>query len=145
MTRELPQFSGLSEFYPYYLGEHRNGVCRSLHLLATTSVSCLALGVLAGANPWWLLLLPWLGYGPAWVGHFFFERNKPATFGHPLLAGFGDRLLPATFDFPVWSLLCDWLMTRDMLLGRVPVFGELPQSCIERFQIAPTDQGPSSV
>ena len=128
MTRELPQFSGLSEFYPYYLGEHRNGVCRSLHLLATTSVSCLALGVLAGANPWWLLLLPWLGYGPAWVGHFFFERNKPAT-----------------FDFPVWSLLCDWLMTRDMLLGRVPVFGELPQSCIERFQIAPTDQGPSSV
>ena len=44
MTTELPQFTGLSEFYPYYLGEHRNGVCRSLHLLATTSVRCLALG-----------------------------------------------------------------------------------------------------
>lgn len=122
MTTELPQFTGLSEFYPYYLGEHRNGVCRSLHLLATTSVSCLALGVLAGASPWWLLLLPLLGYGPAWVGHFFFERNKPAT-----------------FDFPLWSLLCDWLMTRDMILGRVPVFGELPQTCIERFQASTTD------
>jgi hypothetical protein len=84
-------------------------------------VSLLALAVLLGVSPWWLLVLPLLGYGPAWVGHFFFERNKPAT-----------------FDFPVWSLLCDWLMARDMLLGRVPILGELPEGCIEKFQVSKT-------
>ena len=77
-----------------------------------------ALAAIITASAWWLLLLPVVGYGPAWVGHFFFERNKPAT-----------------FDFPGWSLLCDWLMTRDMLLGRIPIFGELPDQCIDGFKV----------
>ena len=50
----------------------------------------------------YLLLLPVIGYGFAWVGHFFFEKNRPATFKHPL-----------------YSLLGDWVMFRDMLTGRI--------------------------
>ncbi len=119
MTEQRLHFDGLAAFYPYYLGEHRNGICRSLHLLATLSVSLLIITALLTASGWWLALCPIVGYGPAWIGHFFFEHNKPAT-----------------FDFPVWSLLCDWLMTRDMLLGRIPIFGELTDRCIERFQVA---------
>ena len=119
MTTETPQFDSLAAFYPYYLGEHRNGICRSLHLLGTSSVASIAVAALWLVNPWLLLLMPVVGYGPAWVGHFFFERNRPAT-----------------FDFPAWSLLCDWLMTRDMLLGRIPIFGDLPDECIQRFELS---------
>jgi hypothetical protein len=118
MSNDVPQFDSLTAFYPYYLGEHRNGTCRSLHLLGTSSVVAVAVATVLLANPWLLLLMPAVGYGPAWVGHFFFERNKPAT-----------------FDFPAWSLACDWLMARDMLLGRIPIFGELPEACIRRFQL----------
>jgi len=121
MSDERLHFDSLAAFYPYYLGEHRNGICRSLHLLATLSVSFVALTALLTASAWWLVLCPVAGYGPAWIGHFFFERNKPAT-----------------FDFPMWSLMCDWLMSRDMLLGRIPIFGELPDRCIERIQPSET-------
>ena len=119
MTSDAPRFSSLADFYPFYLGEHRNGVCRSLHLLGTSSVAAVAVCTVVFANLWLLLLMPVVGYGPAWIGHFFFEHNKPAT-----------------FQFPVWSLLSDWLMTRDMLLGRIPIFGELPETCIQRFEVS---------
>ena len=56
-----------------------------------------------------LLLLPLLGYGPAWFGHMVFERNKPATFGYPL-----------------YSLACDWIMMKDLITGRLPLLGPLP-------------------
>ena len=121
MSDQPPKFQSLAEFYPYYLGEHRNGTCRALHLLATSAVTALGLAVLLGASPWLLLALPVAGYGPAWIGHFFFERNKPAT-----------------FEFPLWSLLCDWLMARDMVLGRLPILGALPERCIERLQVSKT-------
>jgi len=49
-----------------------------------------------------LWLLPVIGYGFAWVGHFFFEKNRPATFKHPF-----------------YSLLGDWVMFKDMLIGRI--------------------------
>ena len=58
-------------------------------------------------HSWLILLLGPAGYGPAWVGHYFFERNRPATFRYPL-----------------YSLLCDWIMVKDMLTGRVPLTGE---------------------
>ncbi|MEL6215967.1 MAG: Mpo1-like protein, partial [Pseudomonadota bacterium] len=58
--------------------------------------------VIATGNLWWLLLMPICGYGFAWVGHFAFERNKPAT-----------------FKFPLYSLAGDWVMYRDILIGRV--------------------------
>lgn len=78
------------EFWPHYVHAHRNPVNRGLHYAGTTAV----LGTVAAAtvtlNPAWLLLAPVVGYGPAWVGHFVFERNKPATFQHPLWSLRGD-------------------------------------------------------
>ena len=78
------------EFWPHYVHAHRNPVNRGLHYVGTTAV----LGTVAAAaftmNPLWLLAAPVVGYGPAWVGHFVFERNKPATFQHPLWSLRGD-------------------------------------------------------
>lgn len=78
------------EFWPYYVHAHRSPVNRALHYAGTTA----ALGAVATAaltlNPAWLLLAPVAGYGPAWLGHFVFEHNKPATFDHPLWSLRGD-------------------------------------------------------
>jgi hypothetical protein len=78
------------DFWPHYVHAHRSGVNRALHYAGTTAV----LGTVAAAaltlNPAWLLLAPVVGYGPAWVGHFVFEKNKPATFEHPLWSLRGD-------------------------------------------------------
>ena len=96
------------EFYPYYLSEHRNGACRVCHVVG----SSLVLGVFTYGlvtATWWLgVLLPGLGYDPAWIGHFVFEKNRPAT-----------------FTYPGWSLMADWVMFKDILIGRVPLMGEL--------------------
>jgi hypothetical protein len=78
------------EFWPHYVHAHRDPRNRALHYAGTTAV----LGTVAAAtvtfNPGWLLLAPVVGYGPAWVGHFVFEKNKPATFEHPLWSLRGD-------------------------------------------------------
>jgi hypothetical protein len=96
------RFNSFAEFYPYYLSEHSNSTCRRLHFIGTSLVILVfALALVVGA--WWLwVALPVAGYGFAWVGHFFFEKNRPATFQHPL-----------------YSLLGDFVMYRDMLLGKV--------------------------
>ncbi|EIF43959.1 MAG: hypothetical protein ACJA1T_001031 [Zhongshania aliphaticivorans] len=103
-TNDLKVFTSFAEFYPYYLAEHSNKTCRRLHLIG----SLLVLSVLCTAlfnQQWGLLwLLPVIGYGFAWVGHFFFEKNKPATFKHPL-----------------YSFIGDWVMAKDLLLGRIPL------------------------
>ncbi|AEJ14396.1 MULTISPECIES: DUF962 domain-containing protein [Pseudomonas] len=96
------QFRSFAEFYPYYLGEHSNPTCRRLHFVGTSLVIAL-LAYTIGSGKWLLLLaLPVFGYGFAWVGHFFFERNRPATFTHPL-----------------YSLIGDFVMFRDILLGKI--------------------------
>ncbi|MDR6713068.1 hypothetical protein J2W83_002671 [Pseudomonas hunanensis] len=96
------QFSSFAEFYPYYLGEHSNPTCRRLHFVGTSLVIALLAYSIASGK--WLLLLsvPIFGYGFAWIGHFFFEKNRPATFKHPW-----------------YSLLGDFAMFRDILLGKV--------------------------
>lgn len=96
------QFRSFAEFYPYYLGEHSNPTCRRLHFVGTSLVIAL-MAYTIGSGKWLLLLaLPVFGYGFAWVGHFFFERNRPATFTHPL-----------------YSLIGDFVMFRDILLGKI--------------------------
>lgn len=95
-------FSSFSEFYPYYLGEHSNRVCRALHFVGTWLVLVIAAVALLRAEPKWLLLAPVAGYGFAWIGHFFFEHNRPATFSHPL-----------------YSLAGDWVMWKDILIGKI--------------------------
>ncbi|WP_110969556.1 DUF962 domain-containing protein [Pseudomonas huaxiensis] len=98
----LQRFNSFAQFYPYYLGEHSDPTCRRLHFVGTTLVIAL-LAYTIGSGKWLLLLaVPFAGYGFAWVGHFFFEKNRPATFSYPL-----------------YSLLGDFAMYRDMLLGKV--------------------------
>ena len=103
VVENIKRFNSFAEFYPYYLSEHSDSTCRRLHFIGTTLVMLiLAIAISQGA---WLMLLalPLAGYSFAWIGHFFFEKNRPATFQHPL-----------------YSLLGDFAMYRDMLLRRVP-------------------------
>ena len=96
-------FNSFAEFYPYYLEEHRHPVCRRLHYLGSLLVLALLAYVLV-TRQWVLLLaLPVIGYGFAWIGHFVFEKNRPATFKHPL-----------------YSFMGDWVMLKDGLTGRIP-------------------------
>jgi hypothetical protein len=84
------RFNTFAEFYPFYLSEHANRACRRLHVAGTSVALALVVVVLATQN-WWLLLVALVqGYGFAWVGHFFFEHNKPATFKHPVFSFMGD-------------------------------------------------------
>ncbi|MEO6870432.1 MAG: DUF962 domain-containing protein [Ginsengibacter sp.] len=72
------------QFYPYYLTEHRNPTSRALHFIGTLLIFvCIALGIITG-KWFWFIIIPLAGYGFAWFGHFFFEKNKPATFVYPL-------------------------------------------------------------
>ena len=103
-TTPPEQFNSFAEFYPYYLAEHQNRHCRRLHLVGSLLVLAL-LAVAVTSGQWhWLWLLPVVGYGFAWVGHFFFEHNRPATFKHPF-----------------YSFIGDWVMAKDLLTGRIPL------------------------
>jgi hypothetical protein len=86
----MEDITTFDDFWPHYVHAHRNPVNRALHYAGTSA----ALGSVAAAaltlNPAWLLLAPVAGYGPAWVGHFVFENNRPATFQHPLWSLRGD-------------------------------------------------------
>lgn len=95
------EYNSLKEFYPYYLTEHQNATCRTLHFVGTLLLFVL-LGVsLFLANYTLLWFLPVVGYGFAWAGHFFFEKNKPAT-----------------FQYPFYSLGSDFIMFWHLLTGK---------------------------
>jgi hypothetical protein len=80
------EFRNLDEFWPYYVSQHLNPTNRLLHFIGTTcGLACLA-GSLLWNNPWWIPAGLVLSYGQAWIGHFFFERNRPATFEYPLFS-----------------------------------------------------------
>lgn len=97
-----PTFNSFSDFYPYYLEEHANRTCRRLHFVGTSLVILIALYAVFGGNWAALWLLPVVGYGFAWVGHFYFEHNRPATFQHPF-----------------YSLAGDFVMYKDILTGKI--------------------------
>lgn len=100
----MSEFNSFREFYPFYLGEHRNPVCRRLHFIGTALVIATAIYALVSASWITLLLVPVFGYAFAWIGHFFFEHNRPATFKHPF-----------------YSLAGDFVMFKDILLRRIPL------------------------
>ena len=84
------RFRSFSSFYPYYLSQHTQPTCRRLHFVGTVlSVLTFSMSVVLG---WYLLLLavPVIGYGFAWIGHYYFEHNKPATFQWPVYSLMGD-------------------------------------------------------
>ena len=84
------RFASFSEFYPYYLGQHASRASRRLHVAGTLAAMLIAIAALLSARWRLLLAVPVAGYLPAWVGHFCFERNSPATFRHPLYSLRGD-------------------------------------------------------
>ena len=90
------------DFYPYYLTEHARPLNRRLHFVGTTLViACFILAIVLH-NGWIFLAMPLAGYGFAWFGHFFLERNKPAT-----------------FTYPLYSLGSDFVMFWDILTGQI--------------------------
>ncbi len=83
-------FKSFEEFWPYYLGEHKLIVCRSLHYIGTVASAVLLVFLLI-SQQWHLLpVVLVVGYGPAWIGHFFIEKNRPATFTYPWWSLIGD-------------------------------------------------------
>ena len=99
---EAKRYAGLREFYPFYLGQHSLALNRRLHFLGTSLLIGLGAAAIATRQWWWLALMPVPGYGFAWIGHFVFEKNKPAT-----------------FTYPIYSLICDFRMYWDILRGRI--------------------------
>jgi hypothetical protein len=97
------KFASFSEFYPFYLSEHSNRACRRLHFVGSSfSLACLLMALIQH-NAYFVLGAVVCGYAFAWVGHFVFEKNKPATFKHPF-----------------FSLMGDWVMYMDIVTGKIP-------------------------
>ena len=99
MTAQTTErYQSFAEFYPYYLQEHSNPVCRRLHYAGSLLVLAILAYALLSQQWLWLLAMPLAGYGFAWVGHFVFEKNRPATFDYPLYSLMGDWVL-LKYDF----------------------------------------------
>jgi hypothetical protein len=96
------RFARFADFYPLYLSQHSNRSCRRLHFAGTTLGLLAALHAFSTLHFWWLLAGVAGGYAFAWAGHFFFEKNRPATFTHPL-----------------YSFMGDWAMWKDILTGKI--------------------------
>lgn len=97
------KFKTLKEFYPFYLSEHRDLTSRILHFIGTGLVVLLFIAAMMFHNYQFLIAIPFVGYGFAWVGHYFFEKNKPAT-----------------FQYPLFSLASDFILFWDLLSGKQP-------------------------
>lgn len=100
----MNQFSSFKAFYPYYLEEHTDKRCRLLHYIGSTLVLAVLLYSLLMQHYALLLALPVIGYGFAWLGHFIFEKNKPATFQHPWYSLMGDWVMYGQ----AWAKLFGW-------------------------------------
>jgi hypothetical protein len=92
------QFHSFEEFWPFYLKAHESRLNRFFHMIGTLLGLSLLFYGLFKFSPSIILLAFVLGYGFAWVGHFFIEGNRPAT-----------------FKFPIWSFMCDLKMTYLIL------------------------------
>jgi hypothetical protein len=95
-------FRSFDDFYPFYLSEHANRTSRRLHFVGTTIALALLVAAIATQNGWLVLVALLQGYAFAWVGHFFFEHNKPAT-----------------FKYPGFSFMGDWRLWWEIVTGRI--------------------------
>ena len=98
----MRRFASFREFYPYYLTEHANRTSRRLHFLGSCCALVLVVLAIMQRDARWLLAALVCGYAFAWIGHFFFEKNRPATFRHPF-----------------YSFAGDWVMFKHIVTGRL--------------------------
>ena len=96
------EYKSFSEFYPFYLSQHANLICRRLHFVGSSLVLLIFFYILFTGSWLLIVLLPLIGYSFAWLGHFFFEKNSPAT-----------------FKYPFYSLIGNWVMFKDMIFGNI--------------------------
>jgi hypothetical protein len=96
------KYKSFWSFYPYYLTEHSDFTNRTLHFIGTALLLVILIIAIALQKWWMLALIPVVGYGFAWVGHFFIEKNKPAT-----------------FTYPLYSLGSDFVMFWHILTGQI--------------------------
>jgi hypothetical protein len=102
MASLVKRYASFAEFYPFYLSEHSNRTCRRLHFVGTSLGLVFLLHALSTLNFWWVLAGLVVGYAFAWVAHFVFEKNRPAT-----------------FTYPLYSFVGDWVMWKDILVGKI--------------------------
>ena len=96
------RYQSFAEFYPFYLSEHSKRETRRIHFVGSAlALLCLLWALLSGEARWFLAAVI-CGYAFAWFGHFFFEKNRPATFKHPFFSFAGD-----------------WVMFKDILTGKI--------------------------
>jgi hypothetical protein len=96
------QYQTFAEFYPFYLSQHQNNVCRRLHFISSVLILVLISYCISYSLWKGLWFIPVIGYSFAWLGHFIFEKNKPAT-----------------FTYPIYSLMGDWVMFKDILIRKI--------------------------
>lgn len=96
------RITSFAEFWPFYMSQHQNERCRALHYLGSALAPGFILGGIWLGSPLLCLAAIPAGYGPAWVGHFILEKNRPAT-----------------FQYPFYSFLADYVMLGRFLTGRL--------------------------
>ena len=96
------QFANYDEFFAYYVKQHSDPRNRAMHAIGTTLGFAVLVAAFVLGHPWYAFLWLPIAYAFAWTGHFLLEKNKPATFGHPL-----------------WSFISDFRMLALMFTGRL--------------------------
>jgi hypothetical protein len=102
MSNGPARIATFAEFWPFYVSEHRQPLTRALHYVGTSLVIALFVTAMVTGRFWLLWLMPFAGYGFAWPAHFFVEKNRPAT-----------------FTYPKWSLIADFVMLSKALRGQM--------------------------
>ena len=95
----------LNSYYNYYLTLHKHPKCRLLHFVGQFVTVFFFVAVMYHKNYILLFITPFIIYPFAWSGHFFFEKNKPAAFTNPL-----------------YAKISDWIMFKDILMGRIKIW-----------------------
>ena len=95
----------INEYYKYYLTLHKNKVCRLLHFIGQITTIVFTIWTLWNWHWYFIPVIPFIIYPFAWSGHYFFEKNEPAA-----------------FKDPIKSKISDWMMFRDILLGKIKIW-----------------------
>jgi hypothetical protein len=98
----MQTYASFAQFYPFYLSEHAKRSTRRLHFLGSSLALLCLLALVFTGSPWWFLAGLVAGYGFAWGSHMMVEKNRPAT-----------------FQYPLYSFMGDWVMFWQMLTGRI--------------------------